>query len=173
MKRPTQYAPLSAFYFDDDAIMEVGEVAELMYVRGLAYAARKPDDEGNLREDVVLYRLGIRPDCMVALPEAGPETDPERGPETDPERGPETVRKVAAKLVRTGLWEAAEGGYRIAGWLRWNRSRTDAARERQSDRARKAAKKSGSPVSGPSSGPSSGPRSGSDSEEQRTRGTDE
>ena len=59
MKKPGAYAPLSAYYADDDRIMEAGEDAELLYVRMLAYAARSPEREGWVSDAVVSSRLGI------------------------------------------------------------------------------------------------------------------
>ena len=60
-QKPGIYVPLSAYYFDDVAIMEAGEDAELLYVRMLAYAARQIEREGFIPEQVVLSRLGILP----------------------------------------------------------------------------------------------------------------
>ena len=37
IRRNGSYAPLSAHYYKDDAIAEVGWKAELLYVRGLAF----------------------------------------------------------------------------------------------------------------------------------------
>lgn len=44
IRRNGSFAPLSAHYYDDDAVIAAGEKAELLYVRGLAFAARKPVD---------------------------------------------------------------------------------------------------------------------------------
>ena len=44
IRRNGSFAPLSAHYYDDDAIIAAGEKAETLYVRGLAFAARKPVD---------------------------------------------------------------------------------------------------------------------------------
>ena len=45
-RRPTVWVPLSAYYFDDPALIAVGDAAELLFVRMLAYAARTPEREG-------------------------------------------------------------------------------------------------------------------------------
>lgn len=44
IRRNGSFAPLSAHYYDDDAVIAAGEKAELLYVRSLAFAARKPTD---------------------------------------------------------------------------------------------------------------------------------
>lgn len=44
IRRNGSFAPLSAHYYDDDAVIAAGEKAETLYVRGLAFAARKPMD---------------------------------------------------------------------------------------------------------------------------------
>jgi hypothetical protein len=44
IRRNGSFAPLSAHYYDDDAIIAAGEKAEVLFTRGLAFAARKPAD---------------------------------------------------------------------------------------------------------------------------------
>lgn len=115
MKRPGIYAPLSAHYFDDEAVMEAGEHAELMYVRMLAFAARTPTTEGHLSRAVCVSRLGI-------VSETDPETHPERRLE---------------RLREAGLISETDTGYQINAWLRWNPSAEQLGRERSRDRERK------------------------------------
>lgn len=122
MKRPGIYAPLSAYYFDDAAIMEVGEDAELLYVRMLAYAARQMEFEGFISDRVILTRLGIMPR------ESGNGTG--NVPGTD-------AGSRAGLLAEYGLLTREEGGYRISGWLKWNKSAAELGKERARDRQRK------------------------------------
>lgn len=126
MKRPGIYAPLSAYYFDDAAIMEVGEDAELLYVRMLAYAARQMEFEGFISDRVILTRLGIMPR------ESGNGTGNGTGnvPGTD-------AGSRAGLLAEYGLLTREEGGYRISGWLKWNKSAAELGKERARDRQRK------------------------------------
>lgn len=116
MKRPSIYAPLSAHYFDDEAVMEIGEDAELMFVRMLAYAARIPEAEGHLPRSVCLNRLGF----------SSSENDREKRPENRLE-----------KLRESGLVSETPSGYQINSWLRWNPSASQMGRERERDRRRK------------------------------------
>jgi hypothetical protein len=44
IKRNGSYAPLSANYYDDDAIMAAGERAEVLFTRALAFCARTLND---------------------------------------------------------------------------------------------------------------------------------
>jgi hypothetical protein len=44
IRRNGSFAPLSAHYYDDDAVIAAGEKAEVLFTRGLAFAARKPVD---------------------------------------------------------------------------------------------------------------------------------
>lgn len=152
MKRPGIYAPLSAHYFDDEAIMEAGEHAELMFVRMLAFAARTPTTEGHLSRAVCLTRLGI--------------VSSENDPETYPEKRLERLREA-------GLVTATDTGFQINSWLRWNPSAEQLGRERSRDRERKAAQKPAvtrrSSENGPENAPESGRVSGARSEGQIDR----
>ncbi|WP_436702446.1 hypothetical protein [Nocardioides sp. BYT-33-1] len=44
VRRNGSFAPLSAHYYDDDAVIAAGERAEVLFTRGLAFSARKPTD---------------------------------------------------------------------------------------------------------------------------------
>ena len=107
-----EYVPLSATYADDDAILCLSPMAELLYVRGLALAAKLRSD-GYLTEAQVTHlaarRLGTG----------------------------QKVGKLVDELVTGGLWLTDAGGYIIRGWLKWNRSVEDLGRERAKDRDRK------------------------------------
>ena len=152
MKRPGIYAPLSAYYFDDAAIMEVGEDAELLYVRMLAYAARQMEFEGFISDRVILTRLGIMPR------ESGNGTG--NMPGTD-------AGSRAGLLAEYGLLTREEGGYRISGWLKWNKSAAELGKERARDRQRKTMPDKGVRFPGP--GNDTGNRSGTDTGIRRQR----
>lgn len=131
-KKPGAYVALSAYYADDDRIMEVGEAAELLYVRMLAYCARTPKTEGFVTKAQVKSRLGI-----VAT---GAEDDAETR---------------AERCADSGLLTREGDGYRITSWLKWNLSAEEVERVRTQDRNRKA-----SPPTSGKSGSGSGNESG-------------
>ena len=116
-KRPGAYTPLAVNYADDEAIMDAGEDAELMYVRILAFCGRTPKTEGWVSDKQIRTRLGL-------------ETRPEVGPETAPEKRAETLAEV-------GLLTRERDGYRVTAWLKWNRSAEEIARTQGQDRERK------------------------------------
>lgn len=109
-RRLGPYAPLSATYSDDDAIIEAGEAAELLFVRGLAFLATSNSD-GYMTRAQVIRRVGT---------------------------GMRDPLKRAARLVDVGLWEERDGGYLCRSWLKWNRSAEELGRYRAKDRERKA-----------------------------------
>lgn len=122
MKKPGIYAPLHAHYFDDTAIMEAGEDAELLYVRMLAYASRQMELEGYLSDRVITSRLGIMPRMEDDGTGIVPGTD---------------AGSRAGTLAGVGLLTRTGSGYRISGWLKWNKSAEEMDKERKRDRARK------------------------------------
>lgn len=122
MKKPGAFAPLSAYYFDDAAIMDAGEDAELLYVRMLAYAARQLEHEGFISDQVLESRLGIIPRRSG--------NDAGNVPGTD-------AGSRAGVLCDVGLLDRVDGGYRIHSWLKWNRSAQEMGKERARDRSRK------------------------------------
>ena len=145
MKRPGIYAPLSAYYFDDAAIMEAGEDAELLYVRMLAYAARQMEYEGFISDRVITSRLGILPRESGNGMGTVPGTD---------------AGSRAGVLAELGLLTREPGGYRITGWLKWNKSAAEMGKERARDRVRKRAPDV--QVSGTDTGTGSGNGTGTD-----------
>ena len=122
IRKPGVYVALSANYADDEAIMDAGEDAELMYVRMLAYCARTPLTEGWISDRVVLSRLGILP--RMSGNGAGNEPGTDAG-------------SRAGRLCEVGLIHRDEGGYRITSWLKWNKSVEEMGRERARDVERK------------------------------------
>lgn len=109
-KRNGSYAPLSAHYYKDDAIAEAGPLAELLYVRGLAFCADVLSD-GEISPTQLARFVG------VGIPQA---------------------RKHAETLCRVGLWECLDDkGYRVRSWDKWNRSRAEIEEKQRRDSARK------------------------------------
>jgi hypothetical protein len=133
IRRRGAYAPLAATYFTDDDVMEAGEEAELLYVRGLAFCAGNPASDGYITDKQVTRVVGAG---MSALTE-----------------------RVQA-LVAVGLWERLPGGYAIRSWLKWNKSAEELGRHRARDRDRKSAK--GDPESGSEDGSDSDPEDPTD-----------
>lgn len=108
VRRNGSYAPLSAHYYLDDAIGEAGEKAEVLYCRGLAFCANVVSD--GLISDRQILTIG------VGLPGLAARAD---------------------TLVKVGLWERVDGGYRVRSWLKWNRSREEIIELAERDTTRK------------------------------------
>lgn len=145
VRKPGVYVALSANYADDEAIMDAGEDAELLYIRMLAYCARTPLTEGWISDRVVLSRLGVMP--RLAGNGAGNEPGTDAG-------------SRAARLCEVGLIHRDDDGYRITSWLKWNRSVEEMGRERARDAERKKPVTSGNAKR--QSGTGAGKRAGND-----------
>ena len=116
MARPKSlgpYAPLSASYYRDDAILEAGEKAEVLYVRGLAFCSDAMSD-GFISDRQVTAVLGV---------------------------GMRDAMRRAQVLVDVELWQRVDGGFVVRGWLKWNKSAEEIGRARKQDRERKATQK--------------------------------
>lgn len=143
-RRPTVWVPLSAYYFDDPALIAVGDAAELLFVRMLAYAARTPEREGAMTYREVETRLGLGSGTLSG---AG--------------SGMLSVRDMVRALADHGLLTLEDDVVRITSWLRWNQSCDERERIRASDRNRKTTRRSRpDEVSGTTSGAGSGTSSG-------------
>lgn len=88
---PGQFVPLDVNYPRDRAIRRAGPDAELLFIRGLAFAKGSKTDGFIADFDLDAVAVGLR-----AVP-----------------------RSVAA-LVRVGLWEEVEDGWRIRSFGKWN-----------------------------------------------------
>lgn len=112
VRRNGSYAPLSAHYYKDDAIAEVGVKAELLYVRGLAWCADVLKD--GFISDTALSRF-----VSVGIPGA---------------------QALAKKLDAAGLWirDDDEGGYWVKSWEKWNLTKAEIDEKLTKDAARKA-----------------------------------
>jgi len=113
VRRLGPYAPLAATYAADDAIIEAGEEAELLFLRGLAFCAASESDGFITRAQLKRF-VGA---------------------------GMDNVMQRAERLVEVGLWEEEESGFLVRAWLKWNASAEELGRARKKDRERKAAKK--------------------------------
>lgn len=109
-RRLGPYAPLSATYASDDAIIEAGEAAELLYCRALAFCSTSNSD-GYITDAQLMRYVAV-----------GMKDGPKR----------------AAKLVSVGAWERVDGGYIVRSWLKWNKSSDELGQQRKKDRERKA-----------------------------------
>lgn len=112
LKRVGAYAKLLANYASDDAIIEAGEAAELMFVRGLAFCATS-DADGYITDAQVTRYVG-----------AGMRDAPKR----------------AARLADVGLWERVDGGYVVRSWTKIHDTAETKGRRRKADRERKRTK---------------------------------
>jgi hypothetical protein len=116
MARPKNlgpYAPLSATYYRDDAVLEAGPDAEVLFTRGLEFCSDSNSD-GFITDRQVSSVIGI------GLPRL--------------------TRRVQA-LVDVDLWHRVDGGYVVRAWLKWNKSAEELGRARKQDRERKAAQR--------------------------------
>lgn len=111
IKRNGSYAPLSAHYYKDDAIADAGPMAELLYVRGLAFCADVLSD-GFISHTQLTRYVG------VGIPQ---------------------YRKHAEKLCEVGLWLHEEGGYWVKSWAKWNLTEAEIREKQKRDAERKAA----------------------------------
>ena len=124
VKRNGSYAPLSARYYQDDAIAQAGERAELLYVRGLAFCAAQLSD-GFISDVQLRMFVGT---------------------------GMTGVKTRAERLVEVGLWERIEPGlfnvngydgcgYVVRSWSKHNLTKAEIEAKQKKDRDRKAGDK--------------------------------
>lgn len=109
VRRNGSFAPLSAQAYKDDALMESGEAAELLFYRGLSFGADVLRD-GFVSDSQLVRVVG---------------------------HGMKDAKKRAERLVAVGLWAREEGGYRVKSWLKWNRSRSEIEALQSKDTGRK------------------------------------
>lgn len=90
------HVPLDVEYASDDAIIEVGAMAELLFIRGLAFCKRMLSDGHITTRQLPNVARGIR-----------------------------EPRTAATKLVQSGLWTIHGDGWTVTNWLRYNTGRDD------------------------------------------------
>jgi hypothetical protein len=116
-RRNGPYAPLSAFYADDDAVIALedagDDLAELLFLRGLAHCAREPKLNG------YISAVKVRTGRIIRRPTA-------------------KLMKAAARLIEVGLWiEGDDGGWRIKKWTKWNATHEEIVERLKRDATRK------------------------------------
>lgn len=88
-KQQSLWVKLACDYFDDERILLVGAEAELLFVRGLAWAKRENDGRVG-RGALVRLQMGLQ-----------------------------TPVESVLRLVEVGLWVDVADGYEIANWDAW------------------------------------------------------
>lgn len=106
------YVPLAAQYYLDDAILEAGPTAELMWVRILSFLASVPTDGFITERQLKTIGVGLR-----------------------------DYRQRVATLQLVGLLHAVDDGYVARSWQKWNRTTEEMNKELAKDRERKARNK--------------------------------
>jgi hypothetical protein len=86
------YVPLDVNYAEDDKIIEVGPLAELLFIRSLAFAKRVEKD-GRIADSQM-------PTVAARIPKANTQ---------------------AERLYESGLWERNGTGLYISAWLKRNK----------------------------------------------------
>lgn len=105
------YVPLAAQYYMDDAILEAGPDAELLFVRMLSFLAAVPSDGFITDRQLTIVGAGLRA----------------------------PVRRLDS-LLNVGLIEQVSGGFLVRSWLKWNRSADEVGKLLAKDRERKSRK---------------------------------
>jgi len=111
VRRNGSYAPLSAHYYKDERLIEAGERAEILYVRGLAFCADVLSD-GFISDSQLTRFVGA---------------------------GLTGVKQRAARLVAVSAWvrDDDRGGYVVRSWAKWNRTKAEIEAKLRADSERK------------------------------------
>ena len=109
-RAPSMFVPLDVNYPRDPRLRKAGPDAELLYIRGLAYAKGGETDGMVYDYDLDVVAVGL----------------------------PRVQGRIAA-LEREKAWERREDGWFICGWFKWNEP-TAKLREQKRKRAEGAAK---------------------------------
>lgn len=96
------YVPLDVNYLRDPKVRRAGSDAELLYLRGLAHA--KGGSTDGFIADFDLEVVGV---------------------------GLSRLRTRVASLVEHGLWKEVDGGWRIAGWTKWNKTNRQMSEDKE------------------------------------------
>lgn len=108
-RRVGAYAKLLGNYASDDALIEAGEAAELLFVRGLAFCSTS-DADGYITHAQVVRYVGA---------------------------GMRDAAKRAERLADVGVWERHDGGYLVRSWTKIHETSEQKGRRRKQDRERK------------------------------------
>src|SRR5690606_9582809 len=99
------YVPLDVNYLRDPKIRKAGAEAELLYLRGLAYAKGGGTD-GHIPEfDLPVVGVGLT-----------------------------RINQRVQSLVRHGLWSTEDEGWYISGWRKWNKTNRQLAQDKEAKR---------------------------------------
>lgn len=120
-RRVGAYGKLLANYASDDAVMDAGEAAELLFVRGIAFCSTS-DSDGYMTEAQVLRYVGA---------------------------GMRDAKKRAERLVEVGLWLKAEGGYVARSHTKIHETAEEKGYKLKADRERKKASGASKPPDDP------------------------
>jgi hypothetical protein len=90
-KIPSEFVPLDVNYAHDRAIRAAGPLAELLFIRGMAYSRGKRTNGMLPDYDLPVFGVGIP-----------------------------ALTKHAKALVREALWVEVDGGWAIRSWEKWN-----------------------------------------------------
>lgn len=116
-RRNGPYAPLSAYYYHDDAILALSaaenDLAEILFTRSLAYCAADPKRNGYISDLALQDGIVLR------------------------RRKQDRVIKAAQALVDVGIYVREDAGYRLRRWSKWNRTDVEIEAKRRADRVRK------------------------------------
>lgn len=115
------HVQLDVDYYDDPKIIDAGEKAELLYVRGLAFCKKNWRADGFISDGQVTRSVG---------------------------GGLAGLQARAKRLVEVGLWERVDDdlfgngkGYRVTAWLKRNPSAAEIETKRRADSDRKRGNK--------------------------------
>lgn len=111
-RRRTPYACLSIAYYRDEAITECSPLAELLFVRSMAFC-REQGNDGKFTDAQLDY-------IAVRLPKP---------------------QKLAAELVSAGVWERLPKGYNVRSFIAWNPTTEEIQEAHERDRERKRAER--------------------------------
>jgi hypothetical protein len=103
-------------FSENPKVIAAGPLAQTVYVNALCYANR------NLTDGFIPSAMTGRLICL-------------EGPE-------QSVVPLVARLVSVGLWEEAEGGYRIHDYLEYNPGRAEVLAEREAAKQRRTHRQS-------------------------------
>jgi hypothetical protein len=110
-RRVGAFGKLLANYAADDAVMDAGEAAELLFVRGIAFCSDS-DSDGYMTEAQVIRYVGA---------------------------GMRDAKKRAERLVEVGLWTKVEGGYVARSHTKIHPTAEEKGYRLKADRERKRA----------------------------------
>lgn len=99
------HVQLDVEYASDPKMIDAGPMGELLYVRALCFAKKRPDDGRLTRSQLTRFAAGIP-----------------------------SPLKHAQRLVEVGLWAETDDGWQIAAWLKRNKSAARIAKEQEAKR---------------------------------------